>query len=126
MAFATIVQRRAEALLVAGDTLVTRHSVPTIYFAREFAVAGGLMSYGTSLSDLYRLVGVYIGRILRRPACRSAGAAIHQGRAGHQSQDRHGAWPHHAAAAARPRRRGDRMKRRQFITLLGGGPRNIL
>src|SRR6516165_3506882 len=76
MAFATIVQRRAEALLVAGDTLfterlnqlvalVTRHSVPTIYFVREFAVAGGLMSYGTSLSDSYRLVGVYIGRILK-------------------------------------------------------------
>jgi putative ABC transport system substrate-binding protein len=44
---------------------VTRHSVPTIYFVREFAVAGGLMSYGTSLSDSYRLVGVYIGRILK-------------------------------------------------------------
>ena len=76
MAFATVVQQRAEALLVAGDTLfterlnqlvalVTRHSVPTIYFVREFAVAGGLMSYGTSLSDSYRLVGVYIGRILK-------------------------------------------------------------
>jgi putative tryptophan/tyrosine transport system substrate-binding protein len=76
MAFAKIVQQRAEALLVAGDTLftarlnqlvalVTRHSVPTIYFVREFAVAGGLMSYGTSLSDSYRLVGVYIGRILK-------------------------------------------------------------
>ena len=76
MAFATIVQQRAQALLVAGDTLfterlnqlvalVTRHSVPTIYFVREFAVAGGLMSYGTSLSDSYRLVGVYIGRILK-------------------------------------------------------------
>jgi len=76
MAFATVVQQRAGALLVAGDTLfterlnqlvalVTRHSVPTIYFVREFAVAGGLMSYGTSLSDSYRLVGVYIGRILK-------------------------------------------------------------
>jgi len=76
MAFATVVQQRAEALLVAGDTLfterlnqlvalVTRHSVPTIYFVREFAVAGGLMSYGTSLSDSYRLVGVYVGRILK-------------------------------------------------------------
>jgi putative ABC transport system substrate-binding protein len=76
MAFATVVQQRAEALLVAGDTLfterlnqlvalVTRHSVPTIYFVREFAIAGGLMSYGTSLSDSYRLVGVYIGRILK-------------------------------------------------------------
>ena len=76
MAFATVVQQRAKALMVIGDTLfterlnqlvalVTRHSVPTIYFVREFAVAGGLMSYGTSLSDSYRLVGVYIGRILK-------------------------------------------------------------
>ena len=76
MAFATVVQQRAKALMVIGDTLfterlnqlvalVTRHSVPTIYFVREFAVAGGLMSYGTSLSDSYRLVGVYVGRILK-------------------------------------------------------------
>src|SRR5262249_50822785 len=73
---------------------------------------------------------VPLGRCLYWPdsqggqACRSAGAAIYDGRAGHQSQDRQGAWPHHPAPAARPRRRGDRMtakmKRRQFITLLGG------
>jgi ABC-type uncharacterized transport system substrate-binding protein len=74
-AFATLVQQRAAALLVYGDALfttrlnelvalTTKHSVPTIYFAREFAVAGGLMSYGTSLADAYRLVGVYVGRIL--------------------------------------------------------------
>jgi putative tryptophan/tyrosine transport system substrate-binding protein len=74
-AFTTLIQQRAAALLVYGDALfttrlnklvelTTRHSVPAIYFAREFAVAGGLMSYGTSLADAYRLVGVYVGRIL--------------------------------------------------------------
>jgi ABC-type uncharacterized transport system substrate-binding protein len=50
--------------------LTLRHMVPTIYRFREFAAAGGLMSYGGSLTDSYRLAGVYIGRILNgeRPA----------------------------------------------------------
>src|SRR5262249_12343414 len=47
-------------------------------------------------------------------------AASHQSRADNQSQDRQGAWPDRSAAAARPRRRGDRVRRREFITLLGG------
>jgi putative ABC transport system substrate-binding protein len=45
--------------------LALRHAVPTIYQFREFAAAGGLMSYGTSLADSYRLAGVYTGRILK-------------------------------------------------------------
>src|SRR5262249_28046050 len=56
----------------------------------------------------------------RRKAGRAAGAGAYQVRAGHQPQDRQGARPRHTHDGARPRRRGDRVKRREFITLLGG------
>jgi putative ABC transport system substrate-binding protein len=45
--------------------LAFRHAVPAIFYTLEFAAAGGLMSYGGSLTDLYRLAGVYTGRILK-------------------------------------------------------------
>jgi ABC-type uncharacterized transport system substrate-binding protein len=75
-AFATLVQHRADALLAGPDalfflrrvqfaTLATRHAIPAIYWFREFADAGGLMSYGASLPDAHHQVGVYTGRILK-------------------------------------------------------------
>jgi putative ABC transport system substrate-binding protein len=75
-AFSTVVQQRAGALLVCASpffnnrreqlvVLAARHALPTIYEWRDFAAAGGLMSYGTSLSDAYRQVGVYVGQILK-------------------------------------------------------------
>jgi putative ABC transport system substrate-binding protein len=74
--FSALVQLHAGALLVGADpfffsrleqlsALATRHSVPAIYFAREFVAAGGLISYGTSLIAIYHQVGTYVGRILK-------------------------------------------------------------
>jgi putative ABC transport system substrate-binding protein len=73
--FSTLVQRRAGALLVDGDVLfnarreqliqlAARHRVPASYQVSESAVAGGLMSYGPSLPDMYRQGAVYVSRIL--------------------------------------------------------------
>jgi len=74
-AFAAVVAQRANALLISPDpfffsrrdrilALAARDAVPAMYEWREFAAAGGLISYGASLGDAYRLVGVYAGRIL--------------------------------------------------------------
>jgi putative ABC transport system substrate-binding protein len=74
--FTTLVQSQARALLVGNDSsftirreqlaaLAARHAVPAIYPLREFPAAGGLMSYGPPLSEIYRQVGIYAGRILK-------------------------------------------------------------
>jgi ABC-type uncharacterized transport system substrate-binding protein len=75
-AFATVAERRIGALLVTSDpflfsrreqlvSLAAHQAVPTLYFSREFAAAGGLMSYGANLSDAFRQSGIYAGRILK-------------------------------------------------------------
>jgi ABC-type uncharacterized transport system substrate-binding protein len=75
-AFASLAANRADALYVDGDSLFTglraqlaalaiRHAMPTIFNDRESVVAGGLMSYGASVTDAYRQAGIYAGRILK-------------------------------------------------------------
>ena len=74
--FATLARLRTEALLVGPDAffvsrrlqlavLSARHAMPAVYNVREFAEAGGLMSYGTNIGDSYRQLGAYAGRILK-------------------------------------------------------------
>jgi putative ABC transport system substrate-binding protein len=80
-AFTALVSRKAGGLLVASDvffasqrdriiTLAARHVLPAIYFQREYVTAGGLMSYGTDVKEMYRHAGIYAGHILkgRKPA----------------------------------------------------------
>jgi putative ABC transport system substrate-binding protein len=75
-AFADIVKQRLGAVLLAADpffyalrdhlvALAARHAVPTAYFQRDFVIAGGLMSYGTSVTDTCRQSGLYVGRVLK-------------------------------------------------------------
>jgi putative ABC transport system substrate-binding protein len=75
-AIASVIHRRAAALIVQVDpfldgrrgklaALAARHSIPAIAAYPEFAAAGGLISYGTSLTDAYRLEGKYVGRVLK-------------------------------------------------------------
>jgi putative ABC transport system substrate-binding protein len=75
-AFATLVRQRSDAIVVSADpfffshrdqlvALAMRHSVPAIYYAREFVVAGGLISYASNFGDSFRQAATYVGRILK-------------------------------------------------------------
>jgi putative tryptophan/tyrosine transport system substrate-binding protein len=74
-AFASLARLKVDALLVGADpsfdpkrnrliAMVAQHAVPAIYQFRDYALAGGLMSYGASIAELYQQVGIYVGRIL--------------------------------------------------------------
>ena len=75
-AFATLIHYQIGALLIGANALFTgqldqlvalaaRHAMPTLHYTRDFVEAGGLMSYGTSIRDAYRQIGVYVGRVLK-------------------------------------------------------------
>jgi putative ABC transport system substrate-binding protein len=75
-AFAAILQKQAQALFVEADpyfnsrrdqivALAARHALPSIFEQREFALAGGLMSYGTNITEAYHQMGIYTGKILK-------------------------------------------------------------
>jgi putative ABC transport system substrate-binding protein len=121
-AFATIAECGPAAVIVTSDpfffrqreqlvALAARYAVPTAYNSRDFARAGGLLSYGADITDTYRQVGIYTGRILKgtKPADLPV-PTTNQVRVCDRSQDRQDTWSGSAADAARPRRRGDRMK----------------
>jgi ABC-type uncharacterized transport system substrate-binding protein len=120
-AFSRIAELQAGALIVGVGPVFTsyaqqiaelasRYAVPASHEARDFARAGGLLSYGADLPDAYRLTGAYAARVLNgeKPANLPVQQAA-KNRDGYQSQDRESTRNHVPTAAFGPRRRGDRI-----------------
>jgi putative ABC transport system substrate-binding protein len=125
--FAQIGRERPDALFVGASPFfnsrrvqlaqwAARLGIPAIFGVRLYAEVGGLMSYAASLADAYRQAAAYAGRILKGakpadlPVVQSTKIPVRR-----QSADRACAGHRSSADAARPRRRGDRMTRREFI-----------
>jgi putative ABC transport system substrate-binding protein len=121
IAFASLARSRIKALFVQNEpyflnrrdqivTLAARHALPAMYHRREIVLAGGLISYGSRLTEAYHDVGIYSGRILKGGTSRRvAGPTADQIRSRPESQDRQDARHRNSANAACPRRRGDRV-----------------
>ena len=131
-AFNTLVQMKSGGLLVGTNpffstqrsqimALAMRHGVPAIYDSRVQVEAGGLISYGTSYTDTYRQAGVYAGRILKGARLTSCRYSSYEIRTCHQPHDSKGFGLDDTANAFSARRRGDRMRRREFIAGFCGG-----
>jgi ABC-type uncharacterized transport system substrate-binding protein len=121
---------RPDALYVCSDPLMNTHRVrintlalcvrlPTMHGLREYVEAGGLMSYGANILDLFRRAADLVDKILRGANGRYPGRAGEQVRSHHQSYHRQSPRPRSPTDAARPRRRGDRVNQREFRR--GGG-----
>ena len=127
---------RPDAVFVGGDpffndrrvqlaNVASYHRVPATYSNRDLAEAGGLMSYGTNITDSFRTVGIYTGRVLK--GAKPADLPVVQASKfelviNAQTARMLGLDVPPSLHTARPCRRGDRVStRREFITLLGGG-----
>ena len=98
-----------------------RHRAASVFAFREWVDAGGLLSYGPGINGMYRRAAGYVDRIARgaKPS-ELADRAAHEIRIRRQSQDRERNRPRDPYRTIAARRRGDRMRRREFITLIGG------
>jgi hypothetical protein len=131
-AFVALAEQRAGALLAGADPFfdtrrdriigfAAQRQVPAIFHVREYALSGGLMSYGVSLTDAYRHFGTYAARILHgaKPADLPVIQSVKFELVINLKTAKALGIPN-SRQGARPRRRGDRVNRRGFITLIGG------